>query len=156
MSTASIADDFCSNYKELILSGSSYHFTSRTPYAKSNGYNSFNYGVGFNCSANKFGSWVDEMQIGIISNSFREASPMVSYGFLYPVFDKVKLGVKAIVAGGYQDAPTNFNGFIASPLLSTKIDLTDNTSLNISLIPSMTTSSSYIDGFIYGNLGFKF
>lgn len=150
------SDDFCNNYKEVTISGASYHFTERTPYAKSNGYNWANYGIGINCSKNNFGQWYDEIQIGILENSFREPSGILSYGLLYPVFDKLSLGLKAIVASGYQNAPTNFSGFIASPLISAKILVTEDVSLNVSFIPSFTTTSSYVDGFIYGNIGFKF
>lgn len=147
---------FCSNYKELTISGASYHFTERTPYAQQNGYNAFNYGLGFNCSANKFGNWNDEIQIGVISNSFREPSAIVSYGVLYPTLDWLELGVKAIVASGYNQAPTNFGGFIAAPMLSGKIKVTDDVFVNLSLIPSMAGNGNYIDGFIYGNIGVRF
>lgn len=148
--------NFCSNYKEVTISGGSYHFTQRTPYAQQNGYNAFNYGLGFNCSANKFGNWNDEIQIGVISNSFREPSAIVSYGVLYPTLDWLELGVKAIVASGYNQAPTNFGGFIAAPMLSGKIKVTEDVFINLSLIPSMAASGNYIDGFIYGNIGIRF
>lgn len=94
LANSSYAEDsqsFCSNYKELTISGLSYHFTERTPYAQEHGYNAFNYGLGFNCSANKFGKWNDEIQIGVLKNSFREPSGIVSYGVLYPTTEFLEL-----------------------------------------------------------------
>lgn len=149
-------DKLCQNYKEITLSGASYHFTERTSYSQQNGYNSLNFGAGINCSVNNFGKWNDEIQVGILRNSFREPSGVLSYGVLYPTFNKLSVGVKGVLASGYQDAPTNFYGFIVSPMLSAKLELSNDIYLNMSLVPSLAFSGYYIDGFIYGNLGFRF
>lgn len=158
VSCAVLAEDgnFCANYKEITLSGLSYHFTERTPYAQQNGYNAFNYGLGVNCSINKFGNWNDEVQIGVLKNSFREPSGIVSYGVLYPTTDFLELGIKGIIASGYSQAPTNFGGLIAAPMLSAKVKVTDEVFVNLSLIPSMAFSGYYVDGFVYGNVGVRF
>lgn len=145
---------------ELNLGGFSYHFSSYSDYAKEKGYNGKNYGIGLTCHLNgvELGGvkFQDEVEIGVLKNSFRENTVYGGYGVYYPINDRFSFGVKAMIGTGYEKAQNNMGGLIAGPALAAKLKLTDKVTLNLFGIPSFSSNNKYFDGFVYAGIGLKF
>jgi hypothetical protein len=142
--------------KELNIGGFSYHFDESTNYAKKYGYNETNYTLGLTCKLNGLGMFNDDFEIGVVKNSFNENSFYVAYGIYYPINNSFSIGLRNIVATGYEEAKHNIDGVLGGPLLSMKIKINETLTLNFSGIPSFQNNNKKFDGFIYANLGIKF
>jgi hypothetical protein len=138
---------------DLNVGGFSHHWTSFSQYSKKNGYNEDNYGLGLTCHLNGIGNFNDEIEVGFLKNSFSETAKYVAYGIYYPVNPTIELGLRNIIASGYEKAQTNIGGMVAGPMLAAKVHINETLTLNFSGVPSISINNQHTDGFIYVNLG---
>lgn len=101
LSTPIFANNLCEE-NFLVINGLSKHFEEKTKYAKKNGYNEINYGLGFKCQLQDWKDFQQELEIGYLKNSYREDSYYLSYNILKPLTSNFLIGLKASANSGYE------------------------------------------------------
>lgn len=145
MSSISFANSFCKeNY--LVINGFSHHFSKKTRYARENGYNEFNYGLGYKCQLNDWGSFNQDAEFGYLKNSYRADSFYISYNILKPVSENFSLGLRASINSGYEMLESSNHGLFGGIAPTVQYKITDELKSNLSLAPN----------FLFLNFQYKF
>lgn len=145
LSSTSFADSFCKeNY--LVINGFSHHFQKKTRYAKEYGYNENNYGLGYKCQLNDWGSFSQDAEFGYLKNSYRTDSFYVSYNILKPISEDFSIGLRASINSGYEMLESSYHGYLGGVGPTIQYKITNELKSNLTLAPN----------FLFLNFQYKF
>lgn len=135
LSSSVFAEVFCKE-NALVLNGFSKHFEKKTKYAKKNGYNEFNYGLGYKCVLEEIYDFNQELEVGYLKNSYREDSYYLSYNILKPITPKFSVGIKASANSGYEILGSSYHGIQAGIVPTMQYKLTKTLATNFTIAPN--------------------
>lgn len=134
LSTQVFSQSICQE-NSIVINGFSKHFAEKTRYAKQNGYNETNYGIGYKCRLDDWNGLTKEVEVGYLKNSYRTDSYYISYNMLKPISENFSIGLKASVNSGYEilNKP---NGLIAGVIPTMQYKITNKLATNLTLAPN--------------------
>lgn len=145
ISSTSFANTICKeNY--LVVNGFSHHFAKKTRYARENGYNEVNYGLGYKCQLENLGSFNQDAEFGYLKNSYRADSFYISYSILKPISEDFSLGLRASINSGYEMLESSHHGLFGGVAPTIQYNITNNIKSNLALAPN----------FLFLNFQYKF
>lgn len=134
LSTQVLAQNICQE-NLIVINGFSKHFIERTNYAKKNGYNENNYGIGYKCKLDNWNNFIHELEIGYVKNSYRVDSYYLSYNILTPLNQNFSLGLKTSINSGYKILNKS-SGLIAGIAPTMQYKITSKIATNLTIAPN--------------------